>query len=456
MNSIIQKLWMFIAALCASLSASAWDFKSDGLRYSILSEKDRTVEVTYLRKSYDNNSYVSGNIEIPQKVIHNSKTYTVTSIGELAFYECSRLISVTIPNSVTSIGNDAFFRCSSLTSVTIPNSITYIGESAFYCCDLTSVTIPNSVTYIGESAFYCCDMTSVTIPNSVTYIGKSAFELCRSLTSVTIPNSVTSIRESTFRGCGLKSLTIPNSVTLIGNAAFEYCENLTYVTIPKFVISIGETTFRGCSRLDNINVDPENATYSSIDGILYNKDATSFITCPGARKVMTIPNSVTTIGNYAFNGCLSLTSVTIPNSVTTIEYYAFNDCNNLKTIYLQCEVPIKCNPGFSDNSLKETILYIPVGTKAEYEKVDPWRNFWNIEEMDFSGIDGIEADEYGTPNISVNNGILTIDGIGSHESVTVYDMEGRIFYNGTSHTIDILTPGLYIVKAGSRSIKISI
>lgn len=123
---------------------------------------------------------------------------------------------------------------------------------------------------------------------------------------------------------------------------------------------------------------------------------------------------------------------------------------------MQCEVPIECDPDFSEKQLKEAILYVPVGTKAEYEKVDPWRNFWNIEEMDFSGIDGIEADEFGTPHISVNNGILTIDGIGSHESVTVYDMEGRIFYNGTSHTIDKLSPGLYIVKAGSRTIKISI
>ena len=123
---------------------------------------------------------------------------------------------------------------------------------------------------------------------------------------------------------------------------------------------------------------------------------------------------------------------------------------------MQREVPLKCDPLFSEKSLKETVLYVPAGTMKEYEKVDPWRNFWNIEEMDFSGIDGIEADEYGAPHISVNNGILTIDGIGSHESVTVYDMHGRIFYNGTSHTIDKLSPGLYVVKAGSRTIRILI
>lgn len=123
---------------------------------------------------------------------------------------------------------------------------------------------------------------------------------------------------------------------------------------------------------------------------------------------------------------------------------------------MQCEVPVECYPEFGEKVLKETILYVPTGTIAKYEKVDPWRNFWNIEEMDFSGVEEIEADEYGAPLISVNNGVLTIDGIDSHESVTVYDMQGRIVYNGISHTIDKLSPGLYIVKAGSRTIKVSI
>ena len=148
--------------------------------------------------------------------------------------------------------------------------------------------------------------------------------------------------------------------------------------------------------------------------------------------------------------------MTIPNSVTSIGYNAFYYCVSLKAIYMQCEVPIECDPRFSETSLKEAVLYVPTGTMAEYEKVDPWRNFWNIEEMDFTGVDGIEADNNDSIQISVNNGILTIDGIGRHESVTVYDMQGSILYNGLSHIIDKLSPGIYIVKVGSSTIKISI
>ena len=157
-----------------------------------------------------------------------------TTIGNHAFFDCSGLTSVTIPNSVTSIGSYAFSRCTGLTSVTIPYSVTSIGYSAFSgCTGLTSVTIPNSVTRIGDLAFQNCgSLTSVTIGNSVTSIGDYAFDGCSRLTSVTIPNSFTSIVESAFFGCSsLTSVVIPNSVTSIGANAFYSCTGLTSVTI---------------------------------------------------------------------------------------------------------------------------------------------------------------------------------------------------------------------------------
>ena len=260
----------------------------------------------------------------------------VTSIGDSAFFDCTSLTSVTIPDSVTSIGEYAFYNCTSLTSVTIPNSVTSIGEYAFYnCTSLTSVAIPDSVTSIGEYAFsHCTSLTSVTIPDSVTSIGRYAFYYCTSLTSVTIPDSVTSIGEYAFYDCtSLTSVTIPDSVTSIGDFAFSYCESLTSVTIPDSVTSIGWHAFDGCTSLTGIWVAEGNSHYASdASGVLFNKDKTTLVQCPGAFAAYTIPNSVTSIGADAFSYCRSLTSVTIPDSVTSIGYKAFGSCESLTSV----------------------------------------------------------------------------------------------------------------------------
>jgi len=179
----------------------------------------------------------------------------VTSVGNAAFYNFSKLASVTIPNGVTSIDEMAFLDCSSLTSVLIPNSVMSIGELAFgRCAGLMSVTIPNSVTSIGKQVFMDCKgLTSVTIPNSVTSIGIQAFMGCKSLTSVIIPNSVASIGEQAFSNCtGLTSVTIPGSVTSIGKQAFVSCTGLTSVRIGNGVTSIGDEAFGYCPKLTSV------------------------------------------------------------------------------------------------------------------------------------------------------------------------------------------------------------
>ena len=258
-------------------------------------------------------------------------TCTITGIKD------KTVTNVVIPNTVTSIRYEAFYNCSSLTSVTIGNSVTSIGSYAFCnCSSLTSVTIGNSVTSIGDYAFEgCSSLTSVTIPDSVTSIGSSAFEGCSSLTSVTIGNSVTSIGNYAFRYCrSLTSVTIGNSVTSIGNSAFYNCSSLTSVTIPDSVTSIDSSAFPGCSSLTSIIVDENNSSYKSIDGNLYSKDGEKLIRYAIGKSdtSFVIPNSVTSIGKYAFSGCSSLTSVTIPNSVKSIGYEAFYNCSSLTSI----------------------------------------------------------------------------------------------------------------------------
>ena len=324
-----KPILLVILMLLAGISVSAYAFESDGLYYNILSEKDRTVEVTH-RYSQHNRGYVSGNIEIPRKVLYDKKTYTVTSIGEYAFQSCSGLTSVTIPNSVTSIGSGAFQSCSGLTSVTIPNSVTSIGSIAF--CE-------------------CYRLTSVTIPNSVTSIRKYAFEDCSGLTSVTIPNSVTSI------------------------------------------------------------------------------------------------------GYGAFCECNRLTSVTIGNSVTSIGSDAFQGCSSLGTIYVQSQVPVECAPSFPDDVIKNAILYVPTGTLAAYEKVDPWRNFWNIEEMDFGGFEETAVDDR-EPQISIDNGIIRIRNSEGNPLVEVFDISGKNVFRGNDTTVSGLANGIYIVKVGANVMKV--
>ncbi len=334
-----KTLLFLLLTLLSCTTLCAYDAKIDGIYYYF--SGDNAVVTYYEYKSYRNLNAYAGDVVIPDSVIYGGKTYSVTSIGNYAFYYCTGLTSITIPNSVTSIGNYAFSDCTSLTSITIPNSVTSIGGDTFRnCSSLTSTTIPNSVTSIDNCAFTgCSSLTSITIPNSVTSIGYEAFYGCTSLTSITIPNSVTSIGEGAFYGCSsltkvivpdisawcgisfsdsysnplnyakhifsddeteITDLTIPNSVTSIGDYSFYNCTSLTSITIPNSVTSIGGSAFYGCSGLTSV----------------------------------TIPNSVTSIGGSAFLNCSGLTSITIPNSVTSIVGSAFDGCFFMKDLFI--------------------------------------------------------------------------------------------------------------------------
>ncbi|MBO5716938.1 MAG: leucine-rich repeat protein [Alistipes sp.] len=254
---------------------------------------------------------------------------------------------------VTSIGNKAFFDCSSLTSITIPERVTSIGDFAFHgCSSLTSINIPNSVTSIGEYAFeWCSSLTSINIPNSVTSIGHETFAYCESLTSITIGNGVTSIGYGAFAYCSsLKSITIPNSVTSIGGSAFYNCSSLTSITIPESVTSIGSEAFAGCSSLISL----------------------------------TIPNSVTGIGDYAFYDCSNLTSITIPESVTSIGYGAFSYCNSLTSVYCKATTPPALDIDVFAGNGSGRKIYVPRNSVNAYKSAEGWNDYaWHIVGYDF-------------------------------------------------------------------------
>ena len=369
--------------LLCTIVATAHDFEVGGIYYNIADATNKAVAVTYKGSSYyEYSNEYTGNIVIPESVAYNGTTYSVTSIGGYAFYGCTGLTSIEIPNSVTSIGDYAFSGCWGLTSVEIPNSVTSIGEDAFNgCSGLTSVEIPNSVTSIGEDAFYNCrGLTSIVIPNSVTSIGDDTFSFCSGLKSVVIPNSVTSIGDDAFYGCtgltsiivdenntkydsrencnaiietatntliaGCNNTTIPGSVTSIGKYAFYKCTGLTSVVIPNSVTSIGSYAFSSCTGLTSIEI-PNSVTRidygaffrcSGLTSVVIPNSVTSigddaFYYCSGLTSVE-IPDNVTSIGEAAFFGCSGLTSVEIPNSVTSIGDYAFYQCSGLTSVVI--------------------------------------------------------------------------------------------------------------------------
>ena len=379
MKPVMKKMLGLAAVLSVCVNTSAYDFEANGMFYNILSQDDKTVEVTYRDTEYD--SY-SGDVAIPEQVTYNNETYRVTTIGHFAFNSCSELTSIAIPSSITLIDKFAFLGCEGLTAVYIDDlsawmnidiitSEFYSFSPLYYAYNLyldgelvTDLVIPDGTTEIKDYVFEggrC--FKSVTIPNSVTFIGKRAFSGCTDLTAVNIsdlpawmninfatsasnplytptnvyhnlylngelvtdlviPDGTTEIKDYAFAYGNFKSVTIPGSVTSIGNGAFENCTNLTSIEIPNSVTIIDAGAFvRSC------------LTSVEIPGNVTSIGSRAFWDCANLSSVAML-DGVVSIGPLAFSQCENLISVEIPGSVTSIGQSAFAGCTKLESVVI--------------------------------------------------------------------------------------------------------------------------
>ena len=349
-----KKALLALFAMLMPLLASAHDFKVDGIYYKITSSDDGTVAVTFGGETYDSyfNEY-KGSVIIPSTVVYNEKIYSVTSIGELAFRDCSSLTSITIPEGVARIGDRAFYYCNNLSSISLPMSVTSIGNAAFcYCEKLKSITIPEGVVSIGNGAFSgCYNLTSISIPESVISLGDDVLSDCYNLTSISVAG--TCGNNFTWKLNREGELIIKGTGAMNKIPWIQFNDAIKTVTITKGVTSIAPLAFNRCSNLTSI----------------------------------TIPEGVTSIGKDAFLRCKNLRTITLPSSMRSIGEDAFYGCKNLDVLICKAVTPPTVSGYRTFDDVYKKTLRVPKSSIEAYKSTPQtsWGHFWYIRQLIIAG-----------------------------------------------------------------------
>jgi len=382
----------------------------------------------------------TGSIAIPSTIIYDGEVLNVTSIIADAFRDRTGLTSVTIANGLTDIGNNAFFGCTDLTTISLPNSVTTVGNSVFRgCTSLTSIDVEsgnNTYASINGVLFNKSKDTLVLCPE-----GK--------IGNYVIPNGVTNIKNNAFYFSNLASISISNGVTTLENQSITNCPSLISIYISNSVTSIGSLNFIYCPSLISIDVESENSTYCSDNGILFNKNKSNLIYYPDGITTDTyvISNIVKTIDQCAFSYCIWLTTVTIPNSVDSIKYAAFWGCSNLTMITNHNSEPIEISYDvFNEVNKSECTLKVPMASVSAYQNANVWKDFNIAGEIGIFTIEAANIKIYPNPT----NDKFVID-CENFNMVKLYDMLGKEVLtqtvNGkTEINISHLPKGIYSVQ----------
>lgn len=459
------KNWLIAVFMLLPMMVSAYDFEADGIYYNIISEDDLVVEVT---KSTIEGAY-SGDVIIPKQITKYGQTYIVKRIGVSAFSDSKKLNSIFIPETIDSISFPFASRCPNFTEVKVDGNNPYFSSVNGILFDKTrktlrlypsgkrsvTYTIPDGVVRIGRYAFGNDYLTALYMPSSITHIEEYAIS-CANLSRIELSTSLEYLGSSAISNCPISDISLPESLKYIGSYCFDNCIKLQFLVIPKNVDYIGTGVGYALDSLQAINVSPENLNYTSIDGILYNKELTRLIQCPAAIKNMewiTLPSTITHINEGAFILNKSLNRIVIPSSIIEIGDGAFNYCTNLRRVTCYAKTPptipggdYKMQNPFNYIDIKSVTLYVPKGCANAYKKVYynnrygtiyPWKQFGSIIEID---------EESGIDDIIKENGILTI-----------YTIEGKQIFNGkvqnASEATQDLPSGVYVVNGKKVVVK---
>ncbi len=339
--------------------------------------------------------YSLKNIDLPEGLL---------SIDAATFASCLSLEELNLPSSIKSIGGEAFCECYSLKNIDLPEGLLSIDTSAFMnCTSIETIKIPGSVTYIGESILFgCSNLKEAIIEDGAVEADIYMFLDCINLSKVKLAENWTYIPAYTFGFCSsLEEFEFPSNIKSIGEQAFYQC-GFKQITIPKSVEEIEGGILSGCASLTEILVEEGNQNYCSLDGVLYDIDMTTLVQFPcGQGESFSVPDGIKRIENDAFNEANNLSEIILPSSVSELGYLSIADCQNLRSLYSLNPIPpvgeeytdaydITYYP-FSELDTKACTLYVPIGSKEAYQEDKYWKVFENIEEIEVTMVNSLEA-----------------------------------------------------------------